>query len=91
MFSSREHHVAGYGRLNPYEFNLYNSVRIITITDFHKNLYPYIRTLQGSVHVCVCVCVCMNIYIYILPLGDINIEAWSSGMGVGRWVNNPTL
>jgi len=26
-----------------------------------------------------------------LPLGDINTEAWSSGMGVGRGANNPTL
>jgi hypothetical protein len=26
-----------------------------------------------------------------LPLGDINTEAWSSGMGVGRVANNPTL
>jgi hypothetical protein len=26
-----------------------------------------------------------------LPLGYINTEAWSSGMGVGRGDNNPTL
>jgi hypothetical protein len=26
-----------------------------------------------------------------LPLGDINTEAWSSGIGVGRGANNPTL
>jgi hypothetical protein len=26
-----------------------------------------------------------------LPLGDLNTEAWSSGMGVGRGANNPTL
>jgi hypothetical protein len=26
-----------------------------------------------------------------IPLGDINTEAWSSGMGVGRGANNPTL
>jgi hypothetical protein len=26
-----------------------------------------------------------------LPLVDINTEAWSSGMGVGRGANNPTL
>jgi hypothetical protein len=26
-----------------------------------------------------------------LPLGDINTEAWSSRMGVGREANNPTL
>jgi hypothetical protein len=26
-----------------------------------------------------------------LPLGDINTEAWSSGMEVGRGTNNPTL
>jgi hypothetical protein len=26
-----------------------------------------------------------------LPLGDINTEVWSSGMGVGRGANNPPL
>jgi hypothetical protein len=26
-----------------------------------------------------------------LPLRDINTEAWSSGMGVGRGANNPAL
>jgi hypothetical protein len=26
-----------------------------------------------------------------LPLGDINTEAWSSRVGVGRGANNPTL
>jgi hypothetical protein len=26
-----------------------------------------------------------------LHLGDINIKAWSTGMGVGRGANNPTL
>jgi hypothetical protein len=26
-----------------------------------------------------------------MPLGDINTEAWSPGMGVGRGANNPTL
>jgi hypothetical protein len=26
-----------------------------------------------------------------LPLGDINTEAWSSGMGVGRGANSTTL
>jgi hypothetical protein len=26
-----------------------------------------------------------------LPLGDINTEDWSSGIGVGRGANNPTL
>jgi len=26
-----------------------------------------------------------------LPLGDVNTEAWSSGMGVGRGTNDPTL
>jgi hypothetical protein len=26
-----------------------------------------------------------------LPLGDINTEVWSTGMGVGRGANNPTL
>jgi hypothetical protein len=26
-----------------------------------------------------------------LPLGDINTEAWSSGMEVERGANNPTL
>jgi hypothetical protein len=30
-------------------------------------------------------------WIATLPLGDINIEAWSSGMGVGRGANNFTL
>jgi len=27
----------------------------------------------------------------ILPLGDINTEAWSFRVGVGRGANNPTL
>jgi hypothetical protein len=30
-------------------------------------------------------------WVAILPLGDINTEAWSFGMGVGRGANNPTL
>jgi len=30
-------------------------------------------------------------WVATLPLGDINTEAWSSGMGVGRGANNPTL
>jgi hypothetical protein len=30
-------------------------------------------------------------WVTTLPLGDINTEAWSSGMGVGRGANNPTL
>jgi hypothetical protein len=30
-------------------------------------------------------------WVATLPLGDINTEAWSSGMGVWRGVNNPTL
>jgi hypothetical protein len=30
-------------------------------------------------------------WVATLPLGDINAEAWSSGMGVGRGANNPTL
>jgi len=34
---------------------------------------------------------CISFAIAILPLGDINTEAWSSGMGVGRGVNNPIL
>jgi hypothetical protein len=27
----------------------------------------------------------------VLPLGDINTEVWSCGMGVGRGANNSTL
>jgi hypothetical protein len=30
-------------------------------------------------------------WVATLPLGYINTEAWSSGMGVGRETNNPTL
>jgi hypothetical protein len=30
-------------------------------------------------------------WVATLPLGDINTEAWFSGMGVGRGANNPTL
>jgi hypothetical protein len=30
-------------------------------------------------------------WVATLPLRDINTEAWSSGMGVGRGANNPTL
>jgi hypothetical protein len=30
-------------------------------------------------------------WVATLPLGDINTEVWSSGMGVGRGANNPTL
>jgi hypothetical protein len=30
-------------------------------------------------------------WVAALPLGDINTEAWSSRMGVGRGANNPTL
>jgi hypothetical protein len=30
-------------------------------------------------------------WVATLPLGDINTEAWSSGMGDGRGANNPTL
>jgi hypothetical protein len=30
-------------------------------------------------------------WIATLPVGDINTETWSSGMGVGRGANNPTL
>jgi hypothetical protein len=30
-------------------------------------------------------------WVVTLPLGDINTEAWSSGMGVGRGTNNPAL
>jgi len=30
-------------------------------------------------------------WVATLPLGDMNTEAWSSGMGVGRGANNPTL
>jgi hypothetical protein len=30
-------------------------------------------------------------WVATLPLEDINTEAWSSGMGVGRGANNPTL
>jgi hypothetical protein len=30
-------------------------------------------------------------WVATLPLGYINTEAWSSGMGVGRGANNPTL
>jgi hypothetical protein len=43
--------------------------------------------------VCVCVCVCERRlkWVATLPLGDINTEAWSSGMGVGRGDNKPTL
>jgi hypothetical protein len=29
-------------------------------------------------------------WVATLPLGDVNTEAWSSGMGVGRGANNPT-
>jgi hypothetical protein len=30
-------------------------------------------------------------WVATLPLGDINTEAWSFGMEVGREANNPTL
>jgi hypothetical protein len=30
-------------------------------------------------------------WVATLPLGDINTEAWTSGMGAGRKANNPTL
>jgi hypothetical protein len=30
-------------------------------------------------------------WVATLPLGDINTEAWSSGIAVGRGANNPTL
>jgi hypothetical protein len=30
-------------------------------------------------------------WVATLPLGDINTEAWSSGMGVWHGANNPTL
>jgi hypothetical protein len=30
-------------------------------------------------------------WVATLPLWDINTEAWSSGMGVVRGANNPTL
>jgi hypothetical protein len=30
-------------------------------------------------------------WVATLPLGNINTEVWSSGMGVGRGANNPTL
>jgi hypothetical protein len=30
-------------------------------------------------------------WVTTLPLGDINTEAWASGMGVGRGANNPTM
>jgi hypothetical protein len=30
-------------------------------------------------------------WVATLPLGYISTEAWSTGMGVGRGVNNPTL
>jgi hypothetical protein len=31
------------------------------------------------------------IWVATLPLGDINTEAWSSGMGAGHGAKNPTL
>jgi hypothetical protein len=82
---------------------LFNVILIISC-QLYRYIYictPYTRILIMDIFILITFLVVPNKkilfavwrlkWVATLPLGDINTEAWSSGMGVGHGANNPTL